>query len=78
MSLLSAYGIGFHRHNSEINQELRKHTKFNFDFIFTPHLSPMFRGILSTIYVNLNNGISINKVTIFLRIFIKNIILLKY
>ena len=68
---LSAYGVGFHRHNSEINQELRKHTKFNFDFIFTPHLSPMFRGILSTIYVNLNNGISINKVHNILKNFYK-------
>ena len=33
-----------------------KYTKKKFDFTFTPHLSPMFRGILSTIYVDLNNG----------------------
>ena len=55
---LSAYGVGFHRHNSEIDQMLKKFTKKKFDFIFTPHLSPMFRGILSTIYVDLNDGIS--------------------
>ena len=24
---LSAYGVGFHRHNSEIDQELKKYTK---------------------------------------------------
>ena len=24
---LSAYGVGFHRHNSEIEQELRLHTQ---------------------------------------------------
>ena len=24
---LSAYGVGFHRHNSEIEQELKNHTK---------------------------------------------------
>ena len=55
---LSAYGVGFHRHNSEIQQMLNRYTKNNFDFIFTPHLSPMFRGILSTIYVDLNKNVS--------------------
>ena len=51
---LSAYGVGFHRHNSEIDQMISKYVKGKFSFIFTPHLSPMFRGILSTIYVDLN------------------------
>ena len=50
---LSAYGVGFHRHNSEIEEMLKKFTKGNFRFNFTPHLTPMFRGILSTIYVDL-------------------------
>jgi len=58
---LSAYGVGFHRHNSEIQQEINKHTKKIFSFTFTPHLSPMFKGILSTIYVDLNAGITIKK-----------------
>ncbi len=53
---LSAYGVGFHRHNSEIHQELKKCYKNNLQFDFTPHLSPMFRGILSTIYVDLNKN----------------------
>ena len=57
---LSAYGIGFHRHNSEIEQMIKKYTKQKFYFIFTPHLSPMFRGILSTIYVDINKGNTIN------------------
>ena len=57
---LSAYGVGFHRHNSEIEQTLKKYTKGKFEFTFTPHLSPMFRGILSTIYVDLNKGKTIN------------------
>ena len=51
---LSAYGVGFHRHNSEIDQELKKVSK-NVEFSFTPHLSPMFRGILTSIYVDLSN-----------------------
>ena len=59
---LSAYGVGFHRHNSEINQELQKYSKNKIDFIFTPHLSPMFRGILSTIYIDLKHNYSINKI----------------
>ena len=59
---LSAYGVGFHRHNSEIEQELKDATNNNVDFIFTPHLSPMFRGILSTIYIELNDKVSIHNI----------------
>jgi N-acetyl-gamma-glutamyl-phosphate reductase len=58
---LSAYGVGFHKHNSEIQQEIDKFTKNKFTFTFTPHLTPMFRGILSTIYVDLNENINISK-----------------
>ena len=58
---LSSYGVGFHRHNSEIQQEIDNNTKKKNSFIFTPHLTPMFRGILSTIYVELNKGINIKK-----------------
>ena len=57
---LSAYGVGFHRHNPEIQQTLNKYVKGKVKFTFTPHLSPMFRGILSTIYVNMNKGKTIN------------------
>ena len=57
---LSAYGVGFHRHNSEIQQELNKYTKKKVTFSFTPHLTPMFKGILSTIYVDLNKKITAN------------------
>ncbi|MDA9731250.1 N-acetyl-gamma-glutamyl-phosphate reductase [Candidatus Pelagibacter sp.] len=59
---LSAYGVGFHRHNSEIEQTLGKYTKKKLVFNFTPHLSPMFRGILSTIYIDANKGVSQNKI----------------
>ena len=58
---LSSYGVGFHRHNSEIQQEIDIITKKKFSFTFTPHLTPMFRGILSTIYVELNKGVNIKK-----------------
>ena len=59
---LSAYGVGFHKHNPEIDQMLKKFTKKKINFTFTPHLSPMFRGILSTIYVDLNNNVTQSKV----------------
>ena len=68
---LSAYGVGFHRHNSEIQQELNKYSKKNVKFTFTPHLSPMFRGILSTIYLNVKNRVSIKKINSELKNFYK-------
>ena len=43
---------------SEIDQELSKANKSLINVIFTPHLSPMFRGILSTIYVDLPKKIN--------------------
>ena len=74
---LSAYGVGFHRHNSEIQQELNKLAKKNIEFSFTPHLSPMFRGILSTIYLDLNNNISLKFVNSKLKKFYKNDLFVK-
>jgi N-acetyl-gamma-glutamyl-phosphate reductase len=57
---LSAYGVGSHKHNSEIEQMIKIYSKQKLSFTFTPHLSPMFRGILSTIYVDMNKGTTIN------------------
>ena len=68
---LSAYNVGFHRHNSEINQMLNKYTKKEINFTFTPHLTPMFRGILSTIYIDLENGITQSKIIKRLSVFYK-------
>ena len=68
---LSAYGVGFHKHNSEIEQELKKYIKSKLCFTFTPHLTPMFRGILSTIYLDLKTGFSIKKIEKILRQFHK-------
>ena len=48
---VSAYGVGSHRHMAEIDQELSKNANSNIQVSFTPHLIPMFRGILSTIYL---------------------------
>ena len=59
---LRAYGVTHHRHNSEIQQELEKFSNSKINFTFTPHLTPMFRGILSTIYIDLKPGASISKI----------------
>ena len=59
---LSPYGVGFHKHNLEIQQEINKYTESKFSFTFTPHLTPMFRGILSTIYIDLNKGVTLKKI----------------
>ena len=59
---LSAYGVKSHRHNSEIKQELEIHAKRKVNFNFTPHLTPMFRGILSTIYVDLKYKSNLSKI----------------
>ena len=69
---LSAYGVGFHRHNSEIQQELNYFSKKKIKFTFTPHLSPMFRGILSTIYLDLKGTTSLKKVDTVLNKFYQN------
>jgi len=45
-----AYGMFAHRHVPEMLQALEIGEK---DFIFTPHLLPITRGILSTVYVRL-------------------------
>ena len=69
---ISAYGISSHRHNPEILQELKNYTKSKIHLSFTPHILPMFRGILSTIYLNLKSGINENKLYSFLKKFYKN------
>ncbi len=48
---IHAYGVGFHRHAPEIEQELGRAAGKKVVVNFTPHLMPMNRGILSTIYV---------------------------
>jgi N-acetyl-gamma-glutamyl-phosphate reductase len=46
-----AYGVGHHRHMAELDQEFSKAAGRQVVVTFTPHLVPMNRGILSTIYV---------------------------
>jgi N-acetyl-gamma-glutamyl-phosphate reductase len=46
-----AYGVGHHRHMAELDQEFSLAAGRAVTVTFTPHLAPMNRGILSTIYV---------------------------
>jgi N-acetyl-gamma-glutamyl-phosphate reductase len=51
-----AYGVGKHRHMAELDQELSLAAGREVIVTFTPHLVPMNRGILSTIYVRGKRG----------------------
>ena len=64
---VSAYGIGSHKHMPEIDQELSKVAKKNINVFFTPHLIPMFRGILSTIYLETEKKYNAKKIYAFLK-----------
>ena len=52
----NAYGVGGHRHMAELDQEFSKAAGKEVVVSFTPHLMPMNRGILSTIYVRGRRG----------------------
>ena len=55
------YNTNNHRHICEIKQELEKNTKNKVNFSFNPHILPIFRGMMSTMYCNLKKNISIKK-----------------
>lgn len=51
----SAYSVGRHRHQSEIQRNCSIIAGRDVDIIFTAHLLPINRGILSTVYVTLTD-----------------------
>ena len=51
-----AYSVKNHRHIVEIDQELLRHTKRKVNFTFNPYLLPTFRGILTSIHVDLKKN----------------------
>lgn len=56
-----AYKVGNHRHTPEIEQELAYLAGEAFAVTFTPHLLPVKRGILSTLYATLKKEISVGE-----------------
>ena len=59
---VKAYAVTTHRHTPEIEQELSLIANKKVRVIFTPHLIPMDRGILSTIYVRLKENVDLSHV----------------
>lgn len=57
-----AYKIHSHRHEPEIKQELSFAANNEVEITFTPHLLPINRGILSTIYATLKQGVTADHV----------------
>ncbi len=53
-----AYNVSTHRHTSEIEQEYSILAKEDVMVSFTPHLAPMKRGMLATIYANLKKDVT--------------------
>ncbi|KAH7673540.1 N-acetyl-gamma-glutamyl-phosphate reductase protein [Dioscorea alata] len=57
---IHAYGITNHRHVPEIEQGLSDASQCKVTVSFTPHLMPMSRGMQSTIYVEMAQGVTID------------------
>jgi len=72
LNSVSAYGVGSHRHMAEIDQELSKISQKKINVFFTPHLIPMFRGILSTIYLETSKNKDAREIYNFLKKYHKN------
>ncbi len=52
---LTAYGIAHHRHTPEIEQVCSELARHEITVQFTPHLIPMVRGVLATVYARLRD-----------------------
>lgn len=68
---MKAYKIATHRHTSEIEQELSKFASKDIMVSFTPHLVPLKRGILATIYANLTKDVGDEEIYEFYKEFYK-------
>ena len=68
---IEAYKIGRHRHLPEIEQELGFKTNEPVKVLFTPHLVPMNRGILSTAYARLRKPLDADRLRTLYRDFYK-------
>ena len=57
-----AYKVGNHRHTPEINEILSLHAGQKVGITFTPHLLPLKRGMLSTIYAAMAPGVDADQI----------------
>ena len=56
------YNFYKHRHHPEITQELNKSFSGNIDITFSPHILPIYRGILETIYVEMKKDFKLEDI----------------
>ncbi len=56
---IKAYGLTGHRHHPEISQGLALAANSEVKLTFIPHLTPMVRGILATLYAPVKSGTSV-------------------
>jgi N-acetyl-gamma-glutamyl-phosphate reductase len=68
---ISPYGLADHRHTPEMEQELSALAGKSVRLTFSPHLVPMTRGMLSTVYINLNQASTDEKLVEHYRSFYK-------
>lgn len=69
---VSAYSLGTHRHTPEIEQEISALAGRAIKVTFSPHLMPMTRGMLSTVYINLKKNLDLPELGKHYRTFYKN------
>ena len=67
-----AYKVASHRHNPEINEQLSLFAKKKVNISFVPHLLPLNRGMLSTIYANITKKITESDIIDILKKYYKN------
>ncbi len=69
---VTAYGLGTHRHAPEMDQILERFCGSTTQVVFSPHLMPMTRGILSTIYLRGCEGHDADSIRQILQTFYEN------
>lgn len=57
---IKAYAISGHRHHPEICESLNRYSESEIRLTFIPHLTPMIRGILATLYAPVKSGIEVS------------------
>jgi N-acetyl-gamma-glutamyl-phosphate reductase len=67
-----AYKVNTHQHMPEINQELAKLAGYELEVTFVPHLLPLKRGILQTIYLRTDKKLATESALALYRKFYKN------
>lgn len=69
---IEAYAVTVHRHMGEIEYQVSKIAGKDLTVTFVPHLTPMTRGILSTIYAKLTKKADLGKLLSIYKKFYKN------